>query len=172
MSNFAAESHSLPTFKERLAASKGKCGTSKERWLTADKVVTEVYVDLCNGLTKSEVLEKLMGGMYESQKNPVKIRTAQDYVAAAYQRMHYDFEAKAEEMRADLYNKLISVYADAVKSNDRYNAIQAVNTIMKLTGCAMDKPQNNIQLNATSSGVTINFGFSNKEEEENVDDQL
>lgn len=168
MSNFAAESHSLPTFKERLAASKGKCGTSKERWLTADKVVTEVYVDLCNGLTKSEVLEKLMGGMYESQKNPVKIRTAQDYVAAAYQRMHYDFEAKAEEMRADLYNKLISVYADAVQKNDRYNAVQAIQTIMKLTGVALDKPQNNIQLNANKDGITINFGF--KQDEETDDD--
>ena len=41
---------------------------------------------------------------------------------------------------------------------------------MKLTGCAVEKQQNNIQLNATSSGVTINFGF-NKEEETN-DNQL
>ena len=168
MGNFAAESHSLPTFEKRLAASKGKSGKNKSNWLRVDGVVSEVYVDICNGMTKSDVLEKLMSGLYEGQDKGLKIRTAQDYVAAAYKRMQYDFEAKAEEMRADLYNKLISVYADAVKANDRYNAIQAVNTIMKLTGVAQDKPQNNIQLNATSSGVTINFGF--KKDEETNDD--
>jgi hypothetical protein len=103
-----------------------------------------------------------MSGLYEGQEKGLKIRTAQDYVAAAYKRMQYDFEAKTEEMRADLYNKLISVYADAVKANDRYNAIQAVNTIMKLTGVAQDKPQNNIQVNANKEGIKISFGF-NKE---------
>lgn len=163
MSNFAAESHSLPTFEQRVAARKSKCGTGIERWLKADGIVSEVYIDICNGMTKSDVLEKLMSGLYEGQDKGLKIRTAQDYVAAAYKRMQYDFEAKAEEMRADLYNKLISVYADAVKANDRYNAIQAVNTIMKLTGVAQDKPQNNIQVNANKEGIKISFGF-NKDE--------
>ena len=168
MSNFAAESHSLPTFEQRVAARKAKCGTGKERWLKADGVVSEVYVDICNGMTKSDVLEKLMSGLYEGQDRGLKIRTAQDYIAAAYKRMQYDFEAKAEEMRADLYNKLITVYADAVKSNDRYNAVQAINTIMKLTGVAKEKQQNNIQVNANQEGITINFGFK-KDEETNED---
>ena len=57
-----------------------------------------------------------------------------------------------------------------MKSNDRYNAVQAVQTIMKLTGVALDKPQNNIQLNANKDGITINFGF--KQDEETDDDQL
>lgn len=167
MGNFATESHSLPTYKERKAKAKG---TNFSRWLRADKIVDEIYVDLCNGLTKSDVVQKMAEGMYENQQGKgIKERTALDYLRAAQQRLAYNFESQAEEMRADLYNKLISVYADAVKSNDRYNAIQAVNTIMKLTGVALDKPQNNIQLNATSSGVTINFGF---QKEETDDHQL
>lgn len=171
MSNFAAESHSLPTFKERKAA-KVKAGRYNiTNWLSTDAVISEVYVDLVNGMTKSDVMEKLMKGCYENQKRPLKERTSQEYIAAAYQRMQYDFEAQAEEMRADLYSKLISVYADAVKANDRYNAIQAVNTIMKLTGIAMDKPQNNIQINNNKEGITINFGFSSdKKDDENVNE--
>ena len=172
MSNFAAESHSLPTFKERKAA-KLKSGkrTKIKKWLQTDEIITEVYVDLVNGMTRSDVMEKLMKGYYENQNKALGARTAQDYIAAAYQRMRYDFEAQAEEMRADLYSKLISVYADAVKANDRYNAIQAVNTIMKLTGIAMDKPQNNIQINNNKEGITINFGFSSdKKDDENVDE--
>lgn len=164
MSNFAAESHSLPTFNERKAA-KLKSGRTKiKKWLNTDEIISEVYVDLVNGMTKSDVKEKLAKGLYENQKKGIGSRTAQDYIAAAYQRMHYDFESQAEEMRADLYSKLISVYADAVKANDRYNAIQAVNTIMKLTGIAMDKPQNNIQINNNKEGITINFGFEKTDE--------
>ena len=39
---------------------------------------------------------------------------------------------------------------------------------MKLTGVALDKPQNNIQINANKEGININFGF--KKEEETNDD--
>ena len=163
MSNFA-ESHSLPTFKERKAAKLAKNATSFDRWMYADELVSLVYVDLANGVTKSEAIEKLGKGLYEGQKKPIKKRTAIDYVNAAYQRMQYDFEAKAEEMRADLYTKLMTVYADAIQKNDRYNAVQALNSLMKLTGVAMDKQQTNIQLNANKEGITINFGFKKEEE--------
>lgn len=169
MSNFA-ESHSLPTFKERKAAKLAKNATSFDRWMYADELVSLVYVDLANGVTKSEAIEKLGKGLYEGQKKPIKKRTAIDYVNAAYQRMQYDFEAKAEEMRADLYTKLMTVYADAIQKNDRYNAVQALNSLMKLTGVAMDKQQTNIQLNANKEGITINFGFSGKKDDENVDE--
>lgn len=162
MGNFA-ESHSLPTFKERRAAKKG--GTNFEKWLKADKIVDEIYVDLCNGLTKSDVIQKMSEGLYDNQNGKgIKERTAIDYLNAAQQRMAYDFESQAEEMRADLYTKLLSVYADAVQKNDRYNAIQAVQTIMKLTGVALDKPQNNIQVNANKEGIQISFGFKKDEE--------
>lgn len=169
MSNFA-ESHSLPTFKERKAAKLAKNANRFDDWMKADELVSLVYVDLANGVTKSEAIEKLGKGLYEGQKKPIKKRTAIDYVNAAYQRMQYDFEAKAEEMRADLYTKLMTVYADAIQKNDRYNAVQALNSLMKLTGVAMDKQQTNIQLNANKEGITINFGFSGKKDDENVDE--
>ena len=156
MSNFA-ESHSLPTFKERKAA-KGRFNNVK--WLTADRIVDEVYVDLVNGLTKSDIIQKLGEGLYENQKRPIGIRAALEYIAAAHQRLAYDFESTAEELRADMYAKLTAVYADAVKHNDRYNAIQAIQTLMKLTGVAKDKQQNNIQINNNKDGITIHFGFT------------
>lgn len=166
MGNFA-ESHSLPTFKERKAAKLAN-GGSLEKWMYADELVSLIYVDLANGATKSEVIEKLGKCAYEGQRNPIKKRTAIDYLNAAVQRMKYDFEAKAEELRADLYSKLTTVYADAIQKGDRYNAVQALNSLMKLTGVALDKQQTNIQLNANKEGVVINFGFK-KEQETNED---
>jgi hypothetical protein len=40
---------------------------------------------------------------------------------------------------------------------------------MKLTGIAMDKPQNNIQINNNKEGITINFGFKKDEDSEEQD---
>ena len=166
MSNFA-ESHSLPTYKERRAAKKSCLGF--EKWLRTDKVVDEVYVDLVNGYTKSDIIQKLMAGLYENQQGKgIGERTAIDYVNAAQQRLAFDFEKNAETLRADLYAKLTSVYQEAIQKGDRYNAIQAIQTLMKLTGVALDKPQNNIQINANKEGININFGF--KKEEENVNE--
>lgn len=167
MGNFA-ESHSLPTFKERKAAKLANGGRKLYRWMEADELVSLIYVDLANGATKSEVIEKLGKCAYEGQRNPIKKRTATDYLKAALERMKYDFESKAEELRADLYSKLTTVYADAIQNGDRYNAVQALNSIMKLTGVGLDKQQTNIQLNANKEGVVINFGFK-KEQETNED---
>lgn len=169
MSNFA-ESHSLRTFKERRKAKIAANSTGMAKWLRADKTVDLVYVDLCNGHTKSDVIQKLKEGLYEPQEGKgITYRTAVDYLNAAMQRMAYDYEKDAEKLRADLYSKLTSVYQDAVQKNDRYNAINALQTLMKLTGVAQDKPQTNIQLNANSDGVTINFGFNKDQEETNED---
>lgn len=163
MSNFA-KTHSLPTFEERKKAKLEEGAHNYTRWLNTDEIISDIYVDMANGYTSSDILEKLTKGMYEGQKKPLGVRTAQDYISAARDRMHYDFEAQAKVLREDLYNKLISVYADAIQNNDRYNALIAVDKIMKLTG--VGQPQNNIQVNANKEGVTINFGF-NKEEETN-----
>lgn len=169
MSNFA-RSHSLRTVDERKEAAKNSKGKISPKWYTADKLVSQVYCDLINGLSSSEVLEKFANCAYDGQKKKVGMRTAQDYLRCARERLDYDFEHEANQLRADLYSKMLAVYSDAIEHNDRYNALIALDKIMKLTGCAVDKPQNAIQVNAASSGVTINFGFSNKEDDENVDE--
>lgn len=168
MSNFA-RSHSLRTVDERKEAAKNSKGKISPKWYTADKLVSQVYCDLINGLSSSEVLEKFANCAYDGQKKKVGMRTAQDYLRCARERLDYDFEHEANQLRADLYSKMLAVYSDAIEHNDRYNALIALDKIMKLTGCAVDKPQNAIQVNAASSGVTINFGF-NKKDDENVDE--
>jgi len=165
MSTFS-QSHSLPTYEQRKAAKAKESGCKQSKqWLAADEMVTEVYVDLCNGLVKSEIIEKITKGLYEHQKRPLSVRSAGDYLDAAYRRMAYDFESQAEQMRADLYSKLMTIYHDAIEAGDRSNAIQVIDRIMKLTGCAADKPTTAVQINNTAEGVTISFGFDKKDED-------
>lgn len=165
MSGFSKE-HSLPTFEQRFASRKCKDPRLVQRWLTADHVVDQCYCDIVNGLAHSEVINKLKEGLYDGQTKGISYRTAKDYLDAAITRLHYDFESQMEDIRADLYVKLLSVYNDAMKNNDRFNANNALANLMKLTGASMDKPQTAIQINGSEDGkVIVNFGF-NKDDNE------
>ena len=160
MSGFSKE-HSLPTFEERFASRKCRDPRLVQRWLTADHVVDQCYCDIVNGLAHSEVINKLKEGLYDGQTKGISYRTAKDYLDAAITRLHYDFESQMGEIRADLYVKLLSVYNDAMKNNDRFNANNALANLMKLTGASMDKPQTAIQINGSEDGkVIVNFGFN------------
>lgn len=164
MSNFA-KSHGLPTYQERKAALKAKESSVRKSWMEADHIVDQVYCDLCNGISKSDIILKFANCQYDGQKKSIGLRTAQDYIAAAVDRLHYDMEADMKDLRADLYGKLLNVYNDALEHNDRYSAIGAITTIMKLCGVGNDKPQTAIQINSDKEGgVTVNFGFEKNED--------
>lgn len=167
MGNFS-ESHSFPTFAERKKAMKtekqNRNPIASERWLRVDEIVDQVYCDMVNGKTNSDIVLKLANKQYDGQRNPIGYRTALDYINAAKSRLKYDFEADMKDLRADVYAKLLAVYADAVADDDRYNALNALDKILKLGG--IDKPQTAIQINNNSDGMTVNFMFPNEEEGE------
>lgn len=162
MSNFS-KSHSLPTYQERKAAINSVNPLKKQRWMITDHIVDQVYCDKLNGLSTSEIIVKFANCQYDGQKKPIKDRTACDYIAAAKDRLMYDYEADMKELRADIYGKILAVYNDAVEEGDRTNALAALEKIMKLGGIS-DKPQAAIQINSDKeNGVTVNFGFSDKD---------
>lgn len=166
---FNTESHSYPTYAQRKKAKlKSSGGNHFDNWLKTDKIVDEVYVDLVNGLTKSDIIQKLQEGLYTLQNGKgVKPRTGIEYINAAQQRLAFDFEKDAEKLRADLYSKMMAVYADCMEANDRYNALNALDKLMKLTGVANDKPSTAIQINSDKEGgVTVNFGFDKDKKED------
>lgn len=161
MGNFA-KSHSLPTYQERKEAIRGKNPLKQARWMRADHIVDQVYCDMVNGVPNSEIVLKMANAQYDEQSKPIRYRTALDYINAAKDRLHYDFEADMKELRADIYGKILAIYNDAVEEGDRTNALNAIEKIMKLGG--MDKPQTAIQINSSEeNGVTINFGFDKNE---------
>ena len=164
---FNTESHSYPTYAQRKKSklkTGGTGGVNFDAWLKADKIIDEVYVDLINGLTKSDIIKKLELGNYTLQNGKgIGARTGIEYVNAAQQRLAFDFEKDAEKLRADLYAKMMAVYADCMEAGDRYNALNALDKLMKLTGVANDKPSTAIQINSDKEGgVTVNFGFSDE----------
>lgn len=125
----------------------------------ADDVLDEVYVDICNGVARSDIAQKLMKGLYEPQKKGMTYRTANEYYNCALDRMHYNTDVEHARLKDIFYNRYESLLETAIKKGDVFNAKGVLDSMAKIF-LGMDKQQNNIQINNNKDGITIHFGFT------------
>lgn len=160
------EDHLLPSKKERYK--RGHTFLERahsEMFNRVDDVLDEVFVDLCNGVARSDITQKLMNGLYEHQKKGITYRQAQEYWNTALDRMHYNTDIEHARLKDIFYNRYESLLEAAVKKNDLYNAKGILDSMAKLF-LGLDKQQNNIQINNNSDGIVIKFGFADEGEGE------
>lgn len=131
----------------------------------ADDVLDEVYCDICNGVARSDITQKLMKGFYEPQKRGMTYRQAQEYYNCALDRMHYNTDVEHARLKDIFYTRYESLLETAIKKDDIYNAKGILDSMAKIF-LGMDKQQNNIQINNNKEGITIKFGFSKDEDDE------
>jgi hypothetical protein len=131
----------------------------------ADDIVDEVYVDICNGVARSDITQKLMKGLYEPQKRGMSYRTANAYYNTALDRMHYNTDVEHARLKDIFYNRYESLLETAIKKGDVFNAKGVLDSMAKIF-LGMDKQQNNIQINNNKEGITIKFGFAKDEDDE------
>jgi hypothetical protein len=134
----------------------------------ADDVLDEVYCDICNGVARSDITQKLMKGLYEPQKRGMTYRTANEYYNCALDRMHYNTDVEHARLKDIFYNRYESLLETAIKKGDVFNAKGVLDSMAKIF-LGMDKQQNNIQINNNKEGITIKFGFS---KDEDNDDEI
>lgn len=158
-----AKSHSLPNKKDRKPkASKAPTGYTvlTKRYEEVEELVDAVYVDICNGVSKYDVLRKLEAGTYG---RAVKHRDSYDYYDAAFNRLAINSDVEAEKLRQLLYSRYEALLEECVKKGDMFNARGVLDSIAK-TFLPNDKPQTAIQINSDKEGgVTVNFGFGENE---------
>lgn len=162
------EDHLLPSKLERFKRGE----TFAERAQAAlfnrvDDVLDDVYCDICNGVSRSDITQKLMNGMYSSQKGQQKkmvYRTANVYYNTALDRMHYNTDLEHARLKDIFYNRYEALLETAVKKGDIFNARGVLDSMAKIF-LGVDKQQNNIQINNNKDGITIKFGFDNADDE-------
>ena len=158
-----AKTHGEKSKKVRKAkktpASKG-CPTLTEDYNKADDLVSLVYVDICNGVSRSDVIQKLQEGMYGNK--PYKQRQSAYYYNAALDRFAVDTDIEAEKLRDMFYARYETILAECMKRNDMFNARATLDSMAKIFLGVRDGNQTNIQINSDKEGgITINFGFQN-----------
>lgn len=156
-----AKTHGEKSKKVRKAkktpASKG-CPTLTEDYNKADDLVSLVYVDICNGVSRSDVIQKLQLGEYGNK--PIKARQSAYYYNAALDRFAVDTDIEAEKLRDMFYARYETILAECMKRNDVFNARATLDSMAKIFLGVRDN-QTNIQVNSEKDGITINFGFNN-----------
>lgn len=158
-----AKTHGEKSKKVRKAkktpASKG-CPTLTEDYNKADDLVSLVYVDICNGVSRSDVIQKLQLGEYGNK--PYKARQSAYYYNAALDRFAVDTDIEAEKLRDMFYARYETILAECMKRNDMFNARATLDSMAKIFLGIRDGNQTNIQVNSDKNGgITINFGFDN-----------
>jgi hypothetical protein len=162
-----SEDHLLPSKVQRYK--RGHTFAERARsalFNNADDVVDDVYVDICNGVSRSDITQKLMKGMYDSQthqQSKMTYRTANEYYNTALDRMHFNTDVEHQRLKDIFYNRYESLLEEAVKKGDIFNARGVLDSMAKIF-LGMDKQQNNIQINNNKDGITIHFGFSKDED--------
>lgn len=160
-----AKSHGEKSKKMRKAkktpTTKGM-PTLTEDYNKADDLVSLVYVDICNGVSRSDVLQKLQLGEYGNK--PYKPRQSAYYYNAALDRFAVDTDIEMEKLKDVFYSRYETILAECMKRNDLFNARATLDSMAKIF-LGVDKQQNNIQINNNKDGITIKFGFDNAEDE-------
>lgn len=134
-----------------------------KQYAKTEELIDEVYVDIANGVSKSEIRKKIELGLYEAQDGVTASRkTGYDYYNAAIARFAEDCDVKAEELRQIFYGRYESILQECIKNGDMFNARATLDSMAKIFLGVRDN-QTNIQLNSSKDGgITINFGFDNK----------
>lgn len=158
-----AKSHGEKSKKMRKAkktpTTKGM-PTLTEDYNKADDLVSLVYVDICNGVSRSDVLQKLQLGEYGNK--PYKARQSAYYYNAALDRFAVDTDIEMEKLKDVFYSRYETILAECMKRNDLFNARATLDSMAKIFLGVRDGNQTNIQVNSDKEGgITINFGFQN-----------
>lgn len=160
--------HSRASKKNRKMIDNGKpiqnVMTQELQYSKSDALVEKCYVDIANGASRSDVIQKLCDGIYTDFK--YSRRQAQNYYNAALDRFAIDTDIEAEKLRNVFYGRYESLLNDAIEKGDIYNARGILDSMARIFGVEKKMPQNAIQIQGGDEKIVINFGL----DESNVQD--
>lgn len=167
-----AKSHGNPDKEKRVAklSSNGNGGylAKTKEYKSVEEVIDQVYCDIANGRTKTEIIKMLKDGHYGKT---MKTRNAQDYYNAAVDRFCTEKNEQADKLRAIYFGRFETLYRDAIQKGDIYNANNILQSVCRIFGLEAPKsPETAIQINNDKEGVTINFGFKKEEDIKETDE--
>ena len=160
------EDHLLPSKLQRYK--RGHTFVERARsalFNNADDVLDEVYCDIANGVSRSDITQKLMKGFYESQKSGMTYRTAQEYYNCALDRMHFNTDVEHARLKDIFYTRYESLLETAIKKGDVFNAKGILDSMSKIF-LGGDATKNKIEINSKDGQVVIKFGFGDDDDKE------
>lgn len=129
-----------------------------------EKVVIAVWIDLCNGVSRHDIMQKLDNDMMVEGVETSKLTKSMRYkvISDAYAMAKEELEEQRDKQRELFYQRLLTVFNESMEANDRQNALKALDMFARFGGL-YDKEKVELSGNLTEN-VNISFVFSEDKE--------
>ena len=125
-----------------------------------EKVVIAVWIDLCNGVSRHDIMQKLENDLMIEGVETSRLTKSMKYkiISDAYAMAKEELEEQRDKQRELFYQRLLTVFNESMEANDRQSALKALEMFARFGGL-YDKEKVEISGNLTET-VNISFGFS------------
>ena len=129
-----------------------------------EKVVIAVWIDLCNGVSRHDIMQKLDNDLMVEGVETSRLTKSMRYkiISDAYAMAKEELEEQRDKQRELFYQRLLTVYNECMVANDRQSALKALDMFARFGGL-YDKEKVEISGNLTET-VNISFGFTEDKE--------
>ena len=129
-----------------------------------EKVVIAVWIDLCNGVSRHDIMQKLDNDMMVEGVETSKLTKSMRYkiISDAYAMAKAELDEQRDKQRELFYQRLLTVFNESMEANDRQSALKALDMFARFGGL-YDKEKVEISGNLTET-VNISFGFTEEKE--------
>ena len=157
--------HYQPKAKDRKTTSR----TAAKEFKRVDTIIDQIYCDICNGLTRDDIISKVVNRMYEGQRGKPKRETAADYYCAAIRRIQGNMDEIDKNLAATLYTRYEMLFNESLKKGDLRLSRDILNDMSRIFGPERDKTLT-VQADTNEKVLRISFGFSNDDNANNIED--
>ena len=129
-----------------------------------EKVVIAVWIDLCNGVSRHDIMQKLDNDLMVEGVETSRLTKSMRYkiISDAYAMAKAELDEQRDKQRELFYQRLLTVFNECMVANDRQNALKALDLFGKFGGL-YEKEKVEISGNLTEN-VNISFGFTEEKE--------
>ena len=129
-----------------------------------EKVVIAVWIDLCNGVSRHDIMQKLENDLMVEGVETSRLTKSMKYkiISDAYAMAKEELEEQRDKQRDLFYQRLLTVFNESMEANDRQSALKSLDMFARFGGL-YDKEKVEISGNLTET-VNISFGFTEEKE--------
>lgn len=125
-----------------------------------EKVVIAVWIALCNGESRHDIMQKLDNNMMVEGIETSRLTKSMRYkiISDAYAMAKAELDEQKDKQRELFYQRLLTVYNECMVANDRQNALKSLDMFAKFGGL-YEKDKVEISGNLAQD-INISFGFT------------
>lgn len=139
-----------------------KSSEKKRPKLSKEALIELIWIDVVEGVSRFQIKKKLERDAYDGfHTSNLSKSTHFNYITEAYNNCKAELMEEKERQRELFYERILSVYNDAVDARDRSNALKAIEMAVKLSGIYNEKQDINLSGNITAN---ISFGIEDNED--------